>query len=198
MPDFMPDIKRGSQGLANTRNNQQPQAQFSDTGLDLRPGAIAMLVGARGSLDLIHAESDRRGETRGQTPPGAKVPHSVVKVAVRVERAAKIAESGQSSERSRKRAQSCHSTNPTSTESNAQWRFRGAAQFFLGRECAPGWPGKRERVLIAPTRDCDMCSTLRWRGQSPMEPMIRQKPMAALVAALGRKMARGVLDSRWR
>lgn len=45
-----------------------------------------MIVGARGSVDLIHAESDRRAETRGQTPPGAKVPHSVVKVAVRAER----------------------------------------------------------------------------------------------------------------
>jgi hypothetical protein len=46
-----------------------------------------MIVGARGSLDLIHAESDRRAETRGQTPPGANVPHSVVKVAMLAERA---------------------------------------------------------------------------------------------------------------
>ena len=42
-----------------------------EIGVDLRPGAIAMLVGARGSLDLVHAESDRRGETRGQTVDAA-------------------------------------------------------------------------------------------------------------------------------
>jgi hypothetical protein len=123
--------------------------QLSDEELaDVGGAAIAMTVGARGSLDLIHAESDRRAKL---APRGATVPYSVVKVAVRAERercvlVARPCPCDVCSARGRETRHTVRGLD----EFNAPGIERGiarpcsakgvvlrAARFFLPRECAP-------------------------------------------------------------